>query len=145
LALSFQSFLISQLVLGLIMSLMLIPVLGILKVPFGLLLGLLIGLLEVIPLVGGVVGIGAAALVLAFQDIWLAVKVVLVSLVVQQIKDRFIAPRILGVIVAIPLTSVIKSLYELAKTADTMPALAPEEARVASHAEPDLGADHTTV
>ncbi|MDX2273352.1 MAG: AI-2E family transporter [Cyanobacteriota bacterium] len=170
LALSFQSFLISQLVLGLIMSLMLIPVLGILKVPFGLLLGLLIGLLEVIPLVGGVVGIGAAALVLAFQDIWLAVKVVLVSLVVQQIKDRFIAPRImgdltglnplwilialltgaqlggiLGVIVAIPLTSVIKSLYELAKTADTMPPLAPEEARVASHAEQDVGADHTTV
>jgi hypothetical protein len=41
------------LVLGFIMALMLVPVFGFLRVPFGLLFGLLIGLLEVIPLVGG--------------------------------------------------------------------------------------------
>lgn len=143
LALSFQNFLISQLVLGFIMALMLVPVFGFLRVPFGLLFGLLIGLLEVIPLVGGVIGIGAAAVLLAFQDIWLSLKVVLVSLIVQQVKDRVIAPRligeliglnpvwiliallvgaqlggILGVIVAIPLSSVVKSLYEIARSAD---------------------------
>ncbi|MEN9202979.1 MAG: AI-2E family transporter [Thermostichus sp. DG_1_6_bins_120] len=145
LTLSFQNFLISQLVLGFIMALMLVPVFGILHVPFGLLFGLLIGLLEVIPLVGGVIGIGAAAVLLAFQDIWLSLKVVVVSLIVQQIKDRVIAPRlmgeliglnpvwilialltgaqlggILGVIVAIPLTSVVKSVYEIARSADLM-------------------------
>ncbi|MEN9224020.1 MAG: AI-2E family transporter [Thermostichus sp. HHBFW_bins_43] len=145
LTLSFQNFLISQLVLGFIMALMLVPVFGILRVPFGLLFGLLIGLLEVIPLVGGVIGIGAAAILLAFQDIWLSLKVVLVSLVVQQVKDRVIAPRlmgeliglnpvwiliallvgaqlggILGVIVAIPLTSVVKSIYEIARSAELM-------------------------
>jgi len=68
---------------------------------------------------------------------------VLVSLIVQQIKDRVIAPRlmgeliglnpvwiliallagaqlggILGVIVAIPLSSVVKSLYEVARSAE---------------------------
>jgi len=143
LALSFQNFLISQLVLGFIMALMLVPIFGFLRVPFGLLFGLLIGLLEVIPLVGGFIGIGAAAVLLAFQDIWLSLKVVLVSLIVQQVKDRVIAPRlmgeliglnpvwiliallvgaqlggILGVIVAIPLTSVVKSLYEIARSAD---------------------------
>jgi predicted PurR-regulated permease PerM len=143
LTLSFQNFLISQLVLGFIMALMLVPVFGVLRVPFGLLFGLLIGLLEVIPLVGGVIGIGAAAVLLAFQDIWLSLKVVLVSLIVQQVKDRVIAPRlmgeliglnpvwiliallvgaqlggILGVIVAIPLTSVVKSIYEISRSAD---------------------------
>ncbi|MFQ3583408.1 MAG: AI-2E family transporter [Cyanobacteriota bacterium] len=143
LTLSFQNFLISQLVLGFIMALMLVPVFGVLRVPFGLLFGLLIGLLEVIPLVGGVIGIGAAAVLLAFQDIWLSLKVVLVSLIVQQIKDRVIAPRlmgeliglnpvwiliallvgaqlggILGVIIAIPLTSVVKSIYEISRSAD---------------------------
>lgn len=89
------------------------------------------------------IGIGAAAVLLAFQDIWLSLKVVLVSLIVQQVKDRVIAPRlmgeliglnpvwiliallvgaqlggILGVIVAIPLSSVVKSLYEIARSAD---------------------------
>ncbi|MFQ3614234.1 MAG: AI-2E family transporter [Cyanobacteriota bacterium] len=143
LTLSFQNFLISQLVLGFIMALMLVPVFGVLRVPFGLLFGLLIGLLEVIPLVGGVIGIGAAAVLLAFQDIWLGLKVVLVSLIVQQVKDRVIAPRlmgeliglnpvwiliallvgaqlggILGVIIAIPLTSVVKSIYEISRSAD---------------------------
>ncbi|MCF2969827.1 AI-2E family transporter [Synechococcus sp. Nb3U1] len=143
LTLSFQNFLISQLVLGFIMALMLVPVFGVLRVPFGLLFGLLIGLLEVIPLVGGVIGIGAAAVLLAFQDIWLSLKVVLVSLIVQQVKDRVIAPRlmgeliglnpvwiliallvgaqlggILGVIVAIPLTSVVKSIFEIARSAE---------------------------
>jgi predicted PurR-regulated permease PerM len=143
LVLSFQNFLISQLVLGFMMALMLVPVFGLLRVPFGLLFGLLIGLLEVIPLVGGFIGIGAAAVLLAFQDIWLSLKVVLVSLIVQQIKDRVIAPRlmgeliglnpvwiliallagaqlggILGVIVAIPLSSVVKSLYEVARSAE---------------------------
>jgi len=143
LVLSFQNFLISQLVLGFMMALMLVPVFGLLRVPFGLLFGLLIGLLEVIPLVGGFIGIGAAAVLLAFQDIWLGLKVVLVSLIVQQIKDRVIAPRlmgeliglnpvwiliallagaqlggILGVIVAIPLSSVVKSLYEVARSAE---------------------------
>lgn len=143
LVLSFQNFLISQLVLGFMMALMLVPAFGLLRVPFGLLFGLLIGLLEVIPLVGGFIGIGAAAVLLAFQDIWLSLKVVLVSLIVQQIKDRVIAPRlmgeliglnpvwiliallagaqlggILGVIVAIPLSSVVKSLYEVARSAE---------------------------
>jgi predicted PurR-regulated permease PerM len=142
-SLSFQNFLISQLVLGLIMGLMLVPAFGILKVPFGLLFGLGIGLLEVLPLVGGFVGIGGAAVLLAFQDVWLALKVVAVALAVQQIKDRVIAPRlmgeliglnpvwiliallvgaqlggILGVIVAIPLASVTKGLYDLSRRAE---------------------------
>ncbi len=145
--LSFQNFLISQLVLGLIMGLMLVPAFGVLKVPFGLLFGLGIGLLEVLPLVGGFIGIGGAAGLLAFQDVWLALKVVAVALAVQQIKDRVIAPRlmgeliglnpvwiliallvgaqlggILGVIVAIPLASVTKGLYELARQAESSPA-----------------------
>ncbi|MGQ9837846.1 MAG: AI-2E family transporter [Cyanobacteriota bacterium] len=172
LTLSFQNFLISQLVLGFIMALMLVPVFGILRVPFGLLFGLLIGLLEVIPLVGGVIGIGAAAVLLAFQDIWLSLKVVLVSLIVQQVKDRAIAPRlmgeliglnpvwiliallagaqlggILGVIVAIPLTSVVKSIYEISHSADltaeselgSRATLAPDrDNRVETYRDPSL-------
>lgn len=150
LASSFQNFLISQLVLGVIMAVMLVPALGILKVPFSLLFGTLIGLLEVLPLVGGFIGIGAASVLLAFQDIWLALKVIIASLIVQQIKDRVIAPRImgdltglnpvwiliallvgaqlggiLGVIVAIPVTSVVKNIYEIARAADDIDLASP--------------------
>ncbi|MEN9246479.1 MAG: AI-2E family transporter [Thermostichales cyanobacterium BF4_bins_65] len=140
---SFQSFLIGQLVLGLIMGLMLLPFFAIIHVPFNLLFSLLIGLLEVIPLVGGFIGIGTVSLLLAFQDVWLAVNVVIVSLIVQQVKDRVLAPRImgdltglnpvwiliallvgaqlggiLGVIVAIPITSVVKNLYQIVRSAE---------------------------
>jgi hypothetical protein len=94
--------------------------------------------MEVIPFIGATLGIATVVAVVAFIDWWLALEVLAVALALQQVKDNLIAPRImgnltglspviifvslllgakvgglLGVILAIPLTGVGKSLAEI--------------------------------
>lgn len=94
--------------------------------------------MEVIPYVGATLGIATVATVVAFIDWWLALQVLAVAIALQQVKDNLVAPRImgnltglspviifvslilgaqfgglLGVILAIPLTGVGKSLAEI--------------------------------
>lgn len=95
LRLSFQNYFLGQLILGTSMASTLIPIFLILKVPFGLLFGLTIGTMALIPF-GGSVGIAVVTLLVTLQNFWLGVKVLIASLIVQQIVDNLIAPRILG-------------------------------------------------
>lgn len=133
-----QRFVSGQLLLGLFMAITLTLAFWILRVPFFLLFALFIGLMEVIPFVGATLGIGTVAVIVAFIDWWLALQVLAVAILIQQVKDNLIAPRImgnltglspviifvslilggqlgglLGVILAIPLTGVVKSLAEI--------------------------------
>ncbi len=131
-------FVVGQLLLGLFMAISLSLTFLALKVPFFLLFAVFIGLMEVIPFVGATLGIATVVSVVAFIDWWLALEVLGVALALQQVKDNLIAPRILGnltglspviifvslllgakvggvlgVILAIPLTGVGKSLVEI--------------------------------
>ena len=133
-----QRFVLGQLLLGLFMAVTLTLAFWVLRVPFFLLFAVFIGLLEVIPFVGATLGIVTVATVVAFIDWWLALQVLAVAIALQQVKDNLIAPRImgnltglspvvifislilgarlggvLGVILAIPLTGVGKSLAEI--------------------------------
>ena len=131
-------FVVGQLLLGLFMAISLTMTFFALKVPFFLLFAVFIGLMEIIPFIGATLGIATVVSVVAFIDWWLALEVLGVSLALQQVKDNLIAPRImgnltglspviifvslllgakigglLGVILAIPLTGVGKSLVEI--------------------------------
>ncbi|UZQ55608.1 AI-2E family transporter [Trichothermofontia sichuanensis B231] len=142
-----QKFVSGQLLLGLFMAIVLTIAFWLLKVPFFLLFSVFIGLMEVIPFIGATLGIATVCLVVVFIDGWLALQVLTVAVVVQQVKDNLIAPRILGnltglspviilaslllgarvgellgVILAIPLTGVLKSIVEIALD----PALPPQ-------------------
>jgi predicted PurR-regulated permease PerM len=133
-----QRFVTGQLLLGLFMATTLSLAFWILKVPFFLLFAVFIGLMEVIPFIGATLGIATVVSVVAFIDWWLALEVLGISIALQQVKDNLIAPRImgnltglspviifvslllgakvgglLGVILAIPLTGVVKSLTEI--------------------------------
>jgi predicted PurR-regulated permease PerM len=133
-----QRFVSGQLLLGLFMATTLTLAFWVLRVPFFLLFAVFIGLLEVIPFVGATLGIVTVATVVAFIDWWLALQVLAVAIALQQVKDNLVAPRImgnltglspviifislllgarlggvLGVILAIPLTGVGKSLAEI--------------------------------
>ncbi len=92
---NFQNFLIGQVVLALLMGVSLTTMFLILKVQFGLLFGLGIGILSLIPF-GDVVSLAAIALIIASHDFWLAVKVLSIAVVIDQIIDQAIAPRLLG-------------------------------------------------
>jgi predicted PurR-regulated permease PerM len=133
-----RRFVSGQLLLGLFMAITLTLAFLALRVPFFLLFAVFIGLMEVIPFVGATLGIATVVTVVAFIDWWLALEVLAVALALQQVKDNLIAPRImgnltglspviifvslllgakvgglLGVILAIPLTGVGKSLAEI--------------------------------
>ncbi|MCV3213885.1 AI-2E family transporter [Plectonema radiosum NIES-515] len=92
---NFQNYLIGQLALALLMGVSLTIVFLLLKVPFALLFGLGVGILSLIPF-GDVVSLAVITLIIASHDFWLAVKVLAASVVVDQLIDQAIAPRILG-------------------------------------------------
>ncbi|MEW6493557.1 MAG: AI-2E family transporter [Cyanobacteriota bacterium] len=133
-----QRFVTGQLLLGLFMAVTLTVAFWALRVPFFLLFAVFIGLMEVIPFIGATLGIATVVSVVAFIDWWLALEVLGIAIALQQVKDNLIAPRImgrltglspviifvalllgakvgglLGVILAIPLTGVAKSLSEI--------------------------------
>ncbi|WP_392533396.1 AI-2E family transporter [Nostoc sp. C117] len=93
--LSFQNFFITQLILSTCMASALIPSFLWLKVPFGLLFGLTIGIMALVPF-GGSVGIALTTLLVALQDFSMGVRVLIAAVIVQQILENLIAPRILG-------------------------------------------------
>ncbi|KJH71851.1 AI-2E family transporter [Aliterella atlantica] len=96
LRLNFHNFFITQLMLGLFMFVTLTPIFLVLKLPFALLFGLLIGVAELIPFIGATLGIGTVTILVLFQNWWLAIQVAILAVVVQQFKDNILAPRLMG-------------------------------------------------
>lgn len=95
LRLSFQNFFLGQLILATCMGATLTAVFLILRVPFGLLFGLTIGSLALVPF-GGTVGIVLVTFLVGLRDVALGLRVLAASLVVQQILENLVAPRVLG-------------------------------------------------
>lgn len=93
--LSFQNFFFGQLISSTCMGFVLTVTFLTMRVPFGLLFGLTIGTMALIPF-GGSVGIAIVSVLVALRDIGLGVEVLIASLIVQQIIENLAAPRILG-------------------------------------------------
>jgi len=94
--LNLHNFFISQILLALFMAAVLIPTFLVMRVPFTLLFALLIGIAELIPFIGATIGIGLITLLIALQDLGLAVWVCLVCVLLQQLRDNILAPRLMG-------------------------------------------------
>ena len=92
---SFQKFFLGQLILATSLGSSLTFAFLWLRVPFGLLFGLTIGTIALVPF-GGSVGIALVTLLVALRDFWLGVKVLTTALLVQQIIENIVAPRVLG-------------------------------------------------
>jgi predicted PurR-regulated permease PerM len=92
---SFQNYFIGQIVLAMCMAVGLTSTFLLLKVPFGLLFGLTVGFMALVPF-GGTVGIATVTLLVALQNIGLAIQVLAGAVLVQQIVENLIAPRVLG-------------------------------------------------
>jgi predicted PurR-regulated permease PerM len=116
LRMSFQNYFIGQLILGICMASALIPTFLVLKVPFGLLFGLTIGTMALIPF-GGTVGIISVTFLVALQNIWLGLKVLAAAAIVQQVLENLVAPRVLGSVTGLNPVWVFISVLVGAKTA----------------------------
>jgi predicted PurR-regulated permease PerM len=99
-----NAFLRGQLQLGIVMGLIVGAAMAVMGVRYSLVLGLLAGLFEFIPLIGPFIAGGVAVLVALFQPSnWFGLGplpyaglVLLVFLLLQQIENNFLVPRILG-------------------------------------------------
>ena len=101
---SWSAYLRGQVILGLIIFVVVWLGLAILGVQNSLALGLLSGLLEFVPVLGPIIGAGAAILVAFFQPETLASManwqfagiVLIFMLIVQQLENNILVPRIVG-------------------------------------------------
>ncbi|MGA9532190.1 MAG: AI-2E family transporter [Anaerolineales bacterium] len=99
-----HAFLRGQLILGLVMGVVTAALYGVIGLRFALALGLIAGLLEFVPIFGPVVAGGIAILVALFQTAnWLgmspltyALVVAVIAILIQQIENNILVPRIIG-------------------------------------------------
>ena len=108
------------------------------KVPYALTLAVIAGMFDLIPGIGSTIGIGIVMLFLLSQSVVLAVKSVFICVVLQQIEENLLMPRVmqdslninpvvmffalivgarlaglLGIFLSIPVASIVVSLLEI--------------------------------
>lgn len=134
----FLGFFKGQLLLMIFLSTTSFIVFLILRVPFPLVLALIVAIFDAVPGIGATLGISIVTLVVLSQNVFLAAKVLIACIVLQQIQDNLISPRImqdslnlnpvvvffallvgariaglLGVFISIPIAGVIVTLFEI--------------------------------
>jgi len=92
---NFQNYLLGQVALAVLVGCSMTLVFVSLKVPFGLLFGLGVGIMTLIPF-GDLLSFSLVSLLVASHDFWLGVWTLAVAIVVDQVIDQAIAPRLLG-------------------------------------------------
>jgi predicted PurR-regulated permease PerM len=160
---NFERFIAGQVTLASIIGVAQTTTMLILQVPLAQLFGFGIGIGSLIPL-GGITVIIIVSSLLALQNFWLGVKVLLFAILINQVCENILGPRIvgeltglnpvwmlisldlglklgggLGLLVAVPIASFIKATFDTIRNSDTIPWLLATEASSASTA-PDLPA-----
>lgn len=140
---NFHNYFVGQVTVASLMGVSMTLAFLFLRVPFGLLFGLVVGVLSLVPFGAGL-SISLVSLLVATNNFWLGVKVLLVAVAIEQGIESGIAPRllggftglnpvwilislligakfagVLGLLIAVPLASFIKS------TADSLRADSP--------------------
>ena len=111
---SFQNYFIGQSAIAAIMSVTITTAFLLLKVPFGLLFGIVIGALVLVPF-GDILGIVSVSLLVGLKDVLLGSEVLAVATIIDQAIDQAIAPRIFGELVGLNPVWIIISLLLGAK------------------------------
>lgn len=99
---TFAGFVFGQCTEALVICLMFMLVLGILRMPYVLLISTLIGVTALIPIVGAFVGCVVGALLILVQNPMQAVWFVVAFLIVQQVEGNLIYPRVVGSHIELP-------------------------------------------
>lgn len=141
---NFEQYFAGQATLAVISSSILITLFLVLRIPYGLLFGSIIGLATFVPY-GGLASMLIISTLLSFQDLGLGGELLAVALTTGQVVDNFIAPRILGeatglnpvwlilsilvgaklggilgLLIAIPLSSFIKRTFDKIRDDDVL-------------------------
>lgn len=130
-------YIVSQLLLSIIIGVITFFILAIIKVKFALMLGILNGILNIIPYFGPIIGGGPAIFIAFMESPTKALYTVLAMFILQQIEGNILSPKItgdstnmhpimiiillligeklggfMGMIVAVPIGVIIKVIYD---------------------------------
>lgn len=99
---TFSSFLTGQCVEAIILGTMFVVVMGILRLPYALLVGILIAFTALIPIFGAFIGCAVGAFLIFMVDPMKAFMFIVLFLILQQIEGNFIYPHVVGNSVGLP-------------------------------------------
>ena len=99
---TFSSFLSGQCTEAVILGTLFVITMTLFRLPYAVLVGVLIALTALIPIVGAFIGCGVGALLIAVTDPWKALVFVILFLVLQQIEGNLIYPHVVGSSVGLP-------------------------------------------
>ena len=99
---TFSSFLSGQCVEAVILGTLFAVSMTLFRMPYALLVGVLIALTALIPVVGAFIGCVVGALLIAVTDPWRALGFIVLFLVLQQVEGNFIYPHVVGSSVGLP-------------------------------------------
>ena len=150
---SLLGFFWGRLLLSIFFGISTLLVFVVLNVPYALTLSVVAGLFDLIPGIGATLGVGLITLFLFSQSIGLAIQSALVCILLQQVEENLLMPRImqdslnvnpvvmffalivgariagiLGIFLAIPIASTVISLLEIDEMKGTVPASPPRKA-----------------
>lgn len=137
---TFNNYFVGQLTVASVMGATITVTFLAIQVPFALLFGLVVGIMALFPFGAGL-SITLVSFLMALKSIWLGLRVLAVAFVIEQIVESIIAPRLLGeftglnpvlvlvslligaqlggflgLVLAVPAASFIKSLWIIFKT-----------------------------
>lgn len=107
---TFETYFAGQTILAGILSVAQTFVFVILNVDYALLFGVAIGLTTLIPFASAFTIIGISLLIIS-QNFWLGLKVLILTVIVGQINDNVIAPRLMGGMIGLNPVWIILSLF----------------------------------
>lgn len=135
---NFLGFFRGQLILTLFLTTTTFIVFAVLQVPYALILSVMVAVIDIIPGIGATLAVSLVTLIVLSQSVWLALKVLVACIILQQIQDNLISPRVmqgalnlnpvvvffallvgarvaglLGIFISIPIAGVIVSLFEI--------------------------------
>jgi predicted PurR-regulated permease PerM len=102
LSVNFHNFITGQCLEASILGLMFVVVMTILKLPYPVLAGVLIGFTALIPIAGAFIGCAICALLILMVSPVKMLAFIITFLVLQQIEGNFIYPRVVGGSVGLP-------------------------------------------
>lgn len=99
---TFSSFLSGQCLEAVILGTLFVVSMTLFRMPYALLVGVLISLTALIPVVGAFIGCAVGAILIAVTDPWRALAFIVLFLVLQQIEGNLIYPHVVGSSVGLP-------------------------------------------
>lgn len=107
---TFSSFISGQCTVAAILGVMFFIVMTILRLPYAIVISIIIGFFAIIPMIGSVIGFILSVLLLLILNPMKAVIFVIVYAVIKQLEDNLIYPRVVGNSVGLPSIFVLVSI-----------------------------------